>query len=524
MAALTWREVGSPNYGTALSGIGDASQAIGSSFANLASNLANIGVRQRQQDTGAAQLALSGFASNTELQDAIRSGLVSDLQGQYGNLDAGALSEYMTNLASNLQSREKNQQGIDLTNNQNRFGGQIANALVRAGQGDMSAWSAIQANPEIMGGLLSEAAPNVQTAQGQFATRAETARSNRANEGNAAARLSLAQQEFNANQAQRTLQNRQTQRTLDNLDAVDAGGAALSKIGNLPVAQFRQQEIERLQKEGKGADYISNYAKGLDSQYQLATSGNPNTQVATATLQSSVTPIVQGNTQAATDSINAKYDAQNTLMRTWRNAQEDATDYKGDSNKAIDNIMSIAPDSDRATVRDYVNEAVNAGVPLNQVVAAARNNTTGTFWGGVGKVASLGIADNNTSKLDTAEALKTAKALQTSNAKQELSELSTKMNVDRQVVAQAEQQVNAAASLYQEMTTRFGANSPQANAAYNNMQATIAAQGNLTSGYRDSAVNTLSGSESQSREDVARRARYAELLRRAGGQGNPALN
>lgn len=522
MAALTWREVGTPNFGGSLAGIGDASQAIGSSFNSLAANLSNLGQRQKTEDTGAAQLALSQFASNTELQNAIRNGLVGDLQSRFGNLDNAALADYLNNYTTSLQNRERAQQGIDLTNNQNQFGGQIANALVRAGQGDMSAWATIQANPEIMGGLLSEAAPNVQAAQGQFATRAETARSNRANEGNASARLSLAQREFDANQAQRNLQNRQTQRSLDNLDAADAGGAALRNIGNLPVAQFRQQEIERLQKEGKGADYISNYAKGLDSQYQLATTGNPNSLVAKATLDNVVSPIVQGNIQAATDSINAKYDAQNTLMRTWRNAQEDATDYKGDSTKAIDNIITFAPDSDRNDVRAYVDEAVRAGVPLNQVVAAARNNTTSTKLGAL--TSALTPFADNSSKLDTSEALKTAKALQQSNARQELAELSTKMNIDRQVISQSEQQVNAAAALFQEMTTRFGANSPQAAAAYNTMQATISAQGNLTRGFRDSSVNTVTGADNRSREELERQARYQELLRRAGGRTNPALN
>lgn len=520
MVALTWREVGAPNFGASLSSIGDASQAIGGSFNNLAANLANIGQRQRREDTGAAQLALSQFGSNTDLQSAIRDGLVGNLQNQYGNLDSAALADYLNNYATSLQNREKTQQGIDLTNNQNQYGGAIADALVRAGQGDMSGWAAIQSNPEIMGGLISDAAPNVQTAQGQFATRAETARSNRANEGNAAARLALAQREFNAGQLQRDIQTRLGQRQLSNMDATDAGGNALKNIGSLPVSQFRQAEVERLQKEGRGADYINNYVKGLDSQYQLATGNNPNAPVAQAAVAAGVTPQAQGNTQAATDSINANYDAQNTLMRTWRNAQQDATDYKGDSNKAIDAIIGFAPDADRSDIRNYVAKAVDAGVPLNQVVAAARNNTTSTKWGAVKSVLP-GFQDDS-SKLDTTGALRTAKALQDSNSRQELAELSTRMAVDQQAVSQAEQVVNSAVSLFQEMSTRFGGSSPQARAAWDTLQQTLQSQRNLANGFRNSSQQTLRGTntETLTKEDLQRQARYAELMRRTGAN-NP---
>lgn len=519
MAGLTWREVGAPNFGAALSGVGDASQAIGGSFNNLAANLAGIGQRQRRADTGAAQLALSRFGSNTDLQSAIQAGLVGDLQGQYSNLDSAALADYLNNYSTSLQNREQTQQGIDRTNNQNQYGGQIADALVRAGQGDSTGWAAIQANPDIMGSLLTEAAPGVQTAQGQFATRAETSRSNRANEGNAAARLALAQREFNAGNLARSLQERTLNKQLTNMDAAEAGGTSLNNIGDKPVAQFRQETIERLQKEGKGSDYINSYVTGLDNAYKLRTTGNPNSAVADATITSSVAPVVQGNTQAANDSINATYDSRNTLMRTWRNAQDDATDYKGDSNKAVDAISAIATDSDRNDIRDYVNKAVSSGVPLNQVVAAAKNNLTSTAFGSLKSVIP-GLQDSS-SKLDSSAALDTARALQNSNARQELAEQSTQMNVDRQRVAQAEQGVNAATTLYQEMVTRFGSNSPQASAAWNTLQNSINSQRNLASGFRDTAtqsLNSTGGTPTQT--DLERAARYNELLRRAGNGSN----
>lgn len=528
MAQLTWRNVDAPDLSRSIQSLSGAQENFQRSLYGAGAALQDWGQGVKDTNTGNIQLALSKYGSNTDLQTAIQQGLLDPnaLRGQYGNFDAGAIAKFQGDLAGQLQTREKNQQGIDLTNNQNQYGAQIADALVAAGQGDMSKWAALQGNSDIKGSLISDAAPTVQTAQGQFATRSEQIRSNRANEGiagqNASTNARRVQADidqnnraWNAGETQRTLTERQGQNQLSNLNAQKAGANAFANLGDTPMAKFKQDEVLRLQKEGKSPDYISNYVGGLDKSYQLATTGSPDAPVAAAAL-TSLSPTTQGNTRAANDSINANYDSQNTLMSTWRAAKEDTTDYKGDSNKAIDAILTGSPDSDRSSIRSYVEEGVNAGIPLTQLVAAAKNNTTGTFWGGVGKFASLGIADNNSNKVDVAKALQTARSLQTDSAKQNLAEQATRMDIDRQKVTQAEGAITAASNLFTEMASLHGAQSPQALAAYQKVLDAQTAQGNLANQFRDAATEALNkrNPNTTSGEQLTRHAKYLEARRR----------
>lgn len=528
MAQLTWRNVDAPDFSRSLQNISSAQDNFQRSLLGAGTALQDWGKGVKDTNTGNIELALSKYGNNNDLQAAVQSGLLDPaaLHNQYGNFDAATIAKYQNELANNLQTREKNQQDINYVNNQDKFGSAVANALVQAGNGNMAAWAAAQQNPEIMGRLLSQAAPGVESAHNQFANRAEQIRSDKANEGIAGMNASTNARRVDADINQmnrvwddgaqnRTIQHRVGDKTLTGMDATDAGATALNGIGDTPMAQFRQQKINELQAENKSPEYINNFTASMDKQFQLAMAGNPNAPVAKAQIDNNVIPLVKGNTAAANDSINAKYDSKNTLMKTYRSAQEDATDYKGDSNKAIDNILTFAPDSDRSQIRDYVNDGVAKGIPLSQLVASARNNTESTKWGAV-KGYIPGFSDNS-SKLDVSKALDTAKQLQSSNAQQELASLATNMDVDRQAVTQAEANVNNATNLYQEMLTRKGAQSPQALSAYAAVQNALEAQKRLTEGYRNTATNSLKRTDlnNASKEDIARKANYDALLNHA---------
>ncbi|AEJ81599.1 gp080 [Erwinia phage vB_EamP-S6] len=520
MAALTWRNVDAPDLSGAIRTLSDSNASLQNAFSGAGLALRDWGRGVRDSNTGNIELALSKFGTNTDLQTAIQQGLLDPdaLRQNYGNFDASAIARYQNDLATSLQGREVAQQGIDKTNNLNQFGGQIGAIQMAARNGDPTAqaqWDAL-----VKGGLRGDVAADygqqIAGNLGAAGQDAETRRAHRADESNAAANtaisrgnLSLRQQEFDAGAKQRLLQGIQTDNALNNQQAQLDGTSALRNLGDKPMSQFKQDEVLRLQKEGKSNDYISNYVGGLDKAFNISTSGSPNAPVADATL-AAADPIVKGNVSAANESINANYESKDTDYRTWRDSrQQEFTDI----NKATDAILQAVPDTDRSTVRDYLNQGVSQQRPLGLLVAAAKNNTESTKWGAA--TGWLPGVSDNSSKFDVNAALKQAGRIQDTNATNRLTALDTQRAADEQRMTAATNAVTSASALFKEMSTRFGANSAQAQAAYKNVNDAIAAQSNLRQGFSQSAQATLQGGNPTD-EDLQRAAIYAAQLKRAG--------
>lgn len=532
MAQLTWRNIDAPDFNSAIAALSQSNNQLQRAFSGVGQAFTDYGQRRQSENTGDIQLALSKFGTNADLQAAVQQGLLDPnaLREQYGNFNAADIAKYQNTLANDLQNREVNQQTIDSTNNLNKYGGQITDALVRARQNDRSGVDALSANPDVLGSVLAKYSQDIAGNLGAAGQDVETVRSHRASEANAAANTAIArttanlrQQEFDAGAKGRLLQNMQYDQAISNKEAGEAGTKALSNLSpDVPLAKFKQDEVLRLQKEGKGNDYITSYMGGLDKAYGIATTGSPDAPVAAATLASS-DPTVKGNVSASNESINTNYESKDQDYRTWRDSR---TQEFTDINKATDAILASAPDADRAKVRDYLNEGLAQQRPLGLLVAAAKNNTESTFWGGVGKGVTLGIADNNSATFDYNGALRQAARIQDTNATNRLTALDTERNADVQRVTAANDAVTAAQNLFREMAVRTGGvNTPQAQAAYANVQKAIDAQSKLREEFSQAAQATLkTGGKEPTTEDLQRAARYEELIKRAGGKSNPALN
>ena len=524
MAQLTWRNIDAPDFGSAIRALSDSNNQLQRAFSGVGQAFTDYGVRRQNENTGNIELALSKYGTNADLQAAIQQGLLDPnaLREQYGNFNAADIAKYQNALANDLQTREVNQQGIDQTNNLNKYGGQITDALVRARQNDRSGIDALSANPDVLGSVLAKYSQDIASNLGAAGQDAETVRSHRASEANAAANTAIARmnadlrkQEFDAGAKGRLLQNMQYDQAISNKEAGEAGTKALSNLSpDVPLAQFKQNEVLRLQKEGKSNEYITSYMGGLDKAYGIATTGSPDAPVAAATL-ASVDPTVKGNVSASNESINTNYESKDQDYRTWRDSR---TQEFTDINKATDAILAAAPDADRAKVRAYLNEGLSQQRPLGLLVAAAKNNTQSTFWGAVGKGATLGIADNNSATFDYDGALRQAARIQDTNATNRLTALDTERNADVQRVNAANDAVTAAQNLYTEMVVRSrGSNTPQAQAAYANVQKAIDVQSKLREELSQRAQATLkNGGKDPTTEDLQRAARYQELLKRTG--------
>ena len=529
MAQLTWRNIDAPDFNSAIAALSQSNNQLQRAFSGVGQAFTDYGQRRQSENTGDIQLALSKFGTNADLQAAVQQGLLDPnaLREQYGNFNAADIAKYQNTLANDLQNREVNQQTIDSTNNLNKYGGQITDALVRARQNDRSGVDALSANPDVLGSVLAKYSQDIAGNLGAAGQDVETRRSHLAGEANAAANTAIArtnanlrQQEFDAGAKGRLLQNMQYDQTINNKQAEEDGTAALSRIGDKPMSQFKQEEVLRLQKAGKGNEYITSYMGGLDKAFGIATTGSPDAPVAAAALASN-DPLVKGNVAASNESINANYESKDTDYRTWRDSR---TKEYTDINKATDDILAAVPDTDRSTVRDYLNTGLAQKRPLGLLVAAAKNNTESTKWGAA--TGWLPFVDDNSSKFDVGDALKQAGRIQDTNATNRLTALDTQRNADAQRVAAANDAVTAAQNLFKEMTVRSGGvNTPQAQAAYANVQKAIDAQSKLREEFSQAAQNTLkTGGREPTTEDLQQAARYAELIKRAGGRSNPALN
>lgn len=493
MAQLTWRNIDAPDFGSAIRALSDSNNQLQRAFSGVGQAFTDYGVRRQNENTGNIELALSKYGTNADLQAAIQQGLLDPnaLREQYGNFNAADIAKYQNALANDLQTREVNQQAIDQTNNLNQFGGQITDALVRARQNDRSGIDALSANPNVLGSVLAKYSQDIASNLGAAGQDAETRRSHLADEANAAANTAIArtnanlrQQEFDAGAKARLVQNMQYDQVLNNREAVQDGAKALASLGATPMAKFKQDEVARLQKEGKSNDYIKNYLGGLDNAYTLSTTGSPEAVAAKASLEASVTPQVAGNTKAALDSLNTGFDSNGQVFSAARAAAEDETDYKGNVETATDKILSFAKDSDRDDVRNYLKAGQEQGIPLKELVAAARGTTQSTAWGWTKSV--LPFVQDDSAKIDRSAAYSLAQELQNKVGSQEIAGKMTELNIQKQQVASAQAAVEAAAANYQDIVSRpgLGADSDAGRAAWAMVQRAMEAQQSLVNSFR----------------------------------------
>lgn len=394
MAQLTWREVSNPNFGVALGGLSDASQAIGGSFNNLAQNLSQIGQRQRTQDTGAAQLALSQYGSNQDLQAAIAAGLTGDLQNQFGNLDQGALAQYLNTYAGDLQKREATQQGIDTTNNLNQFGGDISQILIDARNGVPGASQRLAQLTQqgLSGGVASQFAPQIADASGRAGQDAETSRNNLAQNAigrtNAGANVMNAQTSRMGTQAEIEQRNRQwaaggLQRqvsdavntdTLATRENIDKGAQKFDpNSGDSPDVQRGKIVRSMANASPKERDAL---LSGFDSSVQsFLNPNNPQVQqaaAATAPVSNQVSAIATG---AKGIIANAAQQA-NPWVNAWSAAEGNGAVTIPD---AITKLKDFGLDTTDRKVNSLVQQAVDMGATPAEAVAIASGAGRGSY-------------------------------------------------------------------------------------------------------------------------------------------------